>query len=58
MTEAFETVASAAFARVKEERGGTINVDVLTGQEAKDVSAPSYLPTPPISSPFSRLPEC
>ena len=38
MTEAFETVAVAAFERVKEQRGGDIKVKVLTGTEGQEVS--------------------
>ncbi|KAL7415152.1 FAD dependent oxidoreductase-domain-containing protein [Mrakia frigida] len=38
MTEAFETVAVAAFERVKEQRGGEIKVKVFTGSEGKDIS--------------------
>lgn len=40
MTEAFETVAAAAFERVKEQRRGEIKVKVLTGSKGQEVNTP------------------
>jgi len=51
MTEAFETVAAAAFERVKEQRRGEIKVKVLTGSEGQEVNTP---PLDASSSCFAR----